>query len=96
MLTIRQTTAFASWLTGLRDIQAKARINARLRRLSLGNPGQHRVLHGGIAEIKIDYGPGYRVYYVQRGKELIVLLCGGDKRTQSQDIERAQTMAREV
>ncbi|MCJ2024659.1 type II toxin-antitoxin system RelE/ParE family toxin [Methylobacterium sp. J-067] len=94
--TIRQTRVFSAWLADLRDVQAKARINARIRRLSLGNPGQHRVLQGGVAELKIDYGPGYRVYYTQRGEELVILLCGGDKRTQTHDIERAISMAGEV
>lgn len=96
MLTIRQTGAFSAWLTGLRDVQAKARINARIRRLSLGNPGQFRTLRGGVSELKIDYGPGYRVYYTRRGQELVILLCGGDKGTQDQDIARAVTMAEEV
>ena len=96
MLTIRQTGAFSAWLTGLRDVQAKARINARIRRLSLGNPGQFRTLRGGVSELKIDYGPGYRVYYTRRGQELVILLCGGDKRTQDQDIAQAVLMAREV
>jgi putative addiction module killer protein len=94
--TIRQTRVFSAWLADLRDVQAKARINARIRRLSLGNPGHHRVLQSGVAELKIDYGPGYRVYYTQRGEELVILLCGGDKRTQTQDIERAISMAGEV
>ncbi|WP_342166104.1 type II toxin-antitoxin system RelE/ParE family toxin [Methylobacterium sp. SD21] len=94
--TIRQTRVFSAWLADLRDVQGKARINARIRRLSLGNPGQHRVLQGGVAELKIDYGPGYRVYYTQRGEELVILLCGGDKRTQTHDIERAISMAGEV
>lgn len=94
--TIRQTRVFSAWLADLRDIQAKARVNARIRRLSLGNPGQFRMLSGGVAELKIDYGPGYRVYYTQRGDELVILLCGGDKRTQNQDIERAISMAGEV
>lgn len=94
--TVRQTRVFSAWLADLRDIQAKARINARIRRLSLGNPGQVRMLSGGVAELKIDYGPGYRVYYTQRGQELVILLCGGDKRTQDRDIERAISMAGEV
>ncbi len=94
--TIRQTRVFSAWLADLRDVQAKARINARIRRLSLGNPGQYRSLPGGVAELKIDYGPGYRVYYTKRGEELVILLCGGDKRTQNQDIERAISMAGEV
>lgn len=96
MLTIRQTDDFSRWLAGLRDVRAQARINARIRRLSLGNPGQVRALRAGVSELKIDYGPGYRVYYTQRGQELVILLCGGDKRTQEQDIARAMAMAGEV
>lgn len=96
MGTVRQTRVFSAWLADLRDAQAKARINVRIRRLSLGNPGQSRVLSGGVAELKIDYGPGYWVYYTQRGQELVILLCGGDKQTQDQDIAKAVLMAREV
>ncbi|MDP4021548.1 type II toxin-antitoxin system RelE/ParE family toxin [Methylobacterium sp. NEAU 140] len=96
MPTIRQTQDFAAWFAGLRDRQAKARIDVRIRRLSLGNPGQMRVLSGGVAEMKIDYGPGYRIYFIQKGAEIVILLCGGDKRTQERDIERALAMAQEV
>lgn len=96
MITIRQTIEFANWLTELRDKQAKARITQRLHRLALGNPGQHRVLKKGVAELKLTYGPGYRVYYTQRGNELVILLCGGDKSSQQSDIKLAYQLVDEV
>ena len=86
--TIKSDT-FDSWLRSLRDRQAKARIEVRIRRLSLDNPGQYRSLKNGINELKIDYGPGYRVYYTFRNQTLVLLLCGGDKSTQDQDIKTA-------
>ena len=95
MLEILRSDSFDTWLRGLRDPQVKARIEVRVRRLSLGNPGQHRVLKGGIREIKIDHGPGYRIYYTYRNQMLVLLLCGGDKSTQDQDIKRAQCIARQ-
>jgi putative addiction module killer protein len=95
VIEIRQTKIFASWLAALRDAQALSRINARIRRLSLGNPGDVKPVGGGVSEMRIDYGPGYRVYYVGRGATLFILLCGGDKRTQDQDIIRAIEMSRE-
>ncbi|MCL1799304.1 MAG: type II toxin-antitoxin system RelE/ParE family toxin [Eggerthellaceae bacterium] len=82
-------------MDGLRDRQARLRIAARILRLAEGNPGDHRPLPGGIAEIRIDYGPGYRIYYLQNGPEIILLLVGGDKKTQSRDIETAQRLANE-
>ena len=96
MVEVRQTTKFAHWFTTLRDAMAAKRIVARVRRLAEGNPGQHRVLKGGVCEMKIDYGPGYRVYYTQRGDVLVILLCGGDKRTQQADIDAANALAEEV
>ena len=96
MIEIRQTDIFAAWFAGLRDRQARARITARIRRLSLGNPGDVRPVGGGVSEMRIDYGPGYRVYFVQRGEVLVILLCGGDKRTQERDIARALAMVREL
>jgi putative addiction module killer protein len=84
---------FDAWLTGLADGSARARIEARIRRLSLGNPGDVRPVGAGVCEIRVDYGPGYRVYYLQRGAVLAVLLCGGDKRTQKSDIKRALAIA---
>lgn len=93
MIELRMTHVFRDWLHDLRDSQARVRIQSRLRRMADGNPGQHRVLKGGVCEMKIDYGPGYRVYYTQRGDVLVVVLCGGDKSTQQQDIEAAQALA---
>ena len=89
MLEIIKSDTFDIWLRSLRDRQAKARIEVRIRRLSLDNPGQYRSLKNGINELKIDYGPGYRVYYTFRNQTLVLLLCGGDKSTQDQDIKTA-------
>jgi putative addiction module killer protein len=94
MIEIRKTDVFERWLTGLRDKRAVARINARLRRMMLGNPGDVSPVREGISELRVDYGPGYRVYFVQHGREVVVILAGGDKRTQSRDIEKALEMAR--
>ena len=95
MLEIIKSDTFDDWLRGLRDRQAKARVEVRIRRLSLENPGQHRALKGGICEMKIDHGPGYRVYYTYRNKALVLLLCGGIKSTQDQDIKLAQNLAKQ-
>jgi putative addiction module killer protein len=95
-IEVRQTDVFAAWFAKLRDHQARARITARIRRLSLGNPGDMRPVGGGVSEMRIDYGPGYRVYFVARGDAIVVLLCGGDKRRQDRDIKRALGLAREV
>jgi putative addiction module killer protein len=86
----------AAWLTGLRDRQARDRILARIRRLSLGNPGDVKPVGSGVSEMRIDYGAGYRLYFVQRGKTVVILLCGGDKRTQAADIALAIKLAQEV
>lgn len=96
MIEIRQTTRFATWLAGLRDDRARARILKRLDRARDGNLGDVAPVGEGVSEMRIFYGPGYRVYFVSRGKELIVLLCGGDKSTQDADIEEAKAMAKEV
>ncbi len=93
MYEILKSSTFDAWLRGLRDRDAKARIEVRIRRLSLGNPGQFRALKDGITELKIDYGPGYRVYYTFKGKTLILLLCGGDKSSQSKDIQLASEIS---
>ena len=93
MIEVRQTADFSGWLRRLRDANAVARIVARIRRMELGNPGDVRGVGKGVMEMRIAYGPGYRVYYVQRGAEIVILLCGGDKRTQRDDIERAQQLA---
>ena len=96
MIEIRQTAVFSLWLRTLRDQRAKARIVARIRRASFGNVGDVRSVGAGVSEMRIDYGPGYRVYFVRRGDTLIILLCGGDKSTQDRDIERAKALAREM
>ncbi|HEU4810071.1 MAG TPA: type II toxin-antitoxin system RelE/ParE family toxin [Sphingomicrobium sp.] len=96
MIEVRQTIRFATWLAGLRDERARARILKRLDRAGQGNLGDVAPVGGGVSEMRIFYGPGYRVYFVQRGSELIVLLCGGDKSTQSADIEEAKDMAKEI
>ena len=92
MREIRRSDVFDKWLANLRDDRAVARISARITRLAMGNPGDSRFL-GDISELRIDYGPGYRVYYKDTGKEIIVLLCGGDKSTQQADIDRARIIA---
>ena len=94
VLEVRQTEIFARWLTNLRDGRARARINARIRRLSIGKPGDAKSVGGGVSEMRIDYGPGYRVYFVHRGEALVILLAGGDKRTQTHDITLAIKLAR--
>jgi putative addiction module killer protein len=94
MIEIRQTDEYAKWFAALRDRQAKVRIDARIRRLSLGNAGDAKGVGESVVELRIDYGPGYRVYFVQRGKMLVVLLAGGDKRTQNRDIKLAKSLAK--
>ncbi|MDR2095314.1 MAG: type II toxin-antitoxin system RelE/ParE family toxin [Treponema sp.] len=91
-MIIRKTGEFDKWLTKLRDTEARVRINMRIKRLGEGNPGDHRFL-GDISELHIDYSPGYRVYYKDTGKEIIIILCGGDKATQQADIARARDIA---
>jgi len=91
---VRQTERYAKWFASLRDRQARARIDARIRRLSLGNPGDARPVGEGVSELRIDYGPGYRVYFIRRGDKLVILLAGGDKRTQERDIRLAIELAR--
>ena len=93
-MRIEETVEFRRWLAGLRDIAGKARILVRIDRLAHGNPGWHRYLSHGVRELKIEVGPGYRVYYLQRGDRLIVLLAGGDKSTQRRDVARAVALAR--
>jgi len=96
MIEVRQTEVYAEWFKGLRDQQARARINTRIRRLSLGNPGDVKPVGEGVSELRIDYGPGYRVYFTQRGQTLVILLAGGDKRTQDRDIMTALELARKL
>jgi len=95
MVEIIKSDIFDRWLRKLRDPQAKARVEMRVRRLSLGNAGDVQPIGKGLSEMRIDYGPGYRVYYMQRTNVLIVLLCGGDKRTQQKDIVKARKLAEE-
>jgi putative addiction module killer protein len=94
MLEVLKSATFETWFSKLRDRQAQARINARIRRLSLGNPGDVRPVGSGVSELRVDYGPGYRVYFLRRGDILAVLLCGGDKRSQDADIKRAIEIAK--
>ena len=96
MLEVRQTVVFSEWLASLRDAKAVARIDVRIRRLSLGNYGDAKSVGGGVRELRIDYGPGYRVYFVQRRKVVVILLCGGDKRSQDADIAPAKKLSKEV
>jgi putative addiction module killer protein len=92
----KTTEVYRDWINSLRDRVGRARIQVRVDRLVHGNPGKHRVLTNGVCELKIDYGPGYRVYYTERGGELIVLLAGGDKSTQPQDIKTAIALAKNL
>lgn len=94
MPVIRETGQFSEWISGLRDGQARIRIVRRLDRLAAGNPGDVKPVGEGVSEMRIDYGPGYRVYFVQRGAVLVLLLCGGDKKTQDRDIGIAKALAR--
>lgn len=96
MIEIRKTQSFADWFSGMRDKHVKARIQARIDRLSLGNFGDVAPVGEGISELRIHYGPGYRVYFIQRGRELVILLGGGDKGTQRHDIKAALALAREL
>ncbi|MCW5257259.1 type II toxin-antitoxin system RelE/ParE family toxin [Verminephrobacter aporrectodeae subsp. tuberculatae] len=93
MVEIIKTDLFDRWLVGLRDRQARAKIEVRIRRLSLGNPGDARPVGEGVSEMRIDYGPGYRVYFKQHGRVMVLLLCGGDKGSQDRDIALAKTIA---
>ena len=95
MLEVRRTSIYDRWIKELRDPGARSRVNIRVRRLLLGNPGDVRPIGEGVSELRINYGPGYRVYYLQRAEVLVLLLCGGDKASQSRDIEHAKQLARE-
>jgi len=95
MIELIKSDVFDRWLRGLRDTQARAKISVRLRRLSLGNPGDVKPVGEGISEMRIPHGPGYRVYYLNRGPIVVVLLCGGDKSSQPSDIEQAKAIAKQ-
>ena len=95
MIEVRKTSMFLRWLTALRDQRAVARIQIRIDRVLLGNFGDVKLVGEGVSEMRIDYGPGYRVYFTQRGKTLVLLLCGGDKPTQKSDIAEAKSLGRE-
>lgn len=93
-IEVRQTKHYLDWFNSLRDRQTRIRIDARIRRLSLGNPGDVKPVSEGVSELRIDYGPGYRVYFIQQGQQLIILLAGGDKSSQPRDIRTALNLAR--
>ena len=94
MLEIRKTETFAKWIDGLHDIRARARILVRIERLATGNPGDVKPVGEGVSEIRIDYGPGYRVYFKKIGQKVVILLAGGDKKSQSKDIKTAIRLSR--
>jgi putative addiction module killer protein len=96
VLEIRKTEIFAHWLDGLGDIRARARVQVRIERLAAGNPGDVQPVGEGVSEMRIDYGPGYRVYFKRIRREILILLTGGDKRTQSADIKTALRLARNL
>ena len=95
-MEVRKTEAYAKWLDGLRDIRARARILARVERLAAGHAGDAQPVGDGVSELRIHYGPGYRVYFKQKGRELLLLLAGGDKRSQAKDIKTALRLARNL
>ena len=96
MIEIRKTEHFAKWIDSLEDIRTRARILARIERLATGNPGDVKAVGEGISELRIDYGPGYRVYYTQHGRSVVILLAGGDKSTQARDIKTALRLAKNL
>jgi putative addiction module killer protein len=96
VLEIRQTAAFTRWLDGLADVRARARVQVRIERLAGGNAGDVKPVGEGVSELRIDYGPGYRVYFTRRGGELLILLAGGSKRSQAADITTALRLARNL
>lgn len=96
IIEVRKTEVYVKWLDGLRDIRARARVLARIERLASGNPGDAEPVGEGVSELRINYGPGYRVYYKRQGRELVILLAGGDKSSQSRDIKTALRLARNL
>lgn len=96
MIEIRKTEVFAKWIGGICDIRARARILVRVERLAAGNPGDVKPVGEGVSELRINYGPGYRVYYKKHGREVVILLAGGDKHTQANDIKTVLRLARNL
>jgi putative addiction module killer protein len=96
MIALRKTAIFSHWMDALRDHKARAKIAARIDRLAMGNPGDVAPVGQGVSELRINYGPGYRVYFLRRGLTLMILLCGGDKGTQAKDIKTAKKLAAEL
>jgi putative addiction module killer protein len=96
MIEICKTETFAKWIDGMQDIRARARILARIERLAVGNPGDVKSVGEGISEMRIDHGPGYRVYFKKIGRQVVILLAGGDKSTQSKDIKTALMLSRNL
>ena len=96
MLQIRKTNVYAEWIDNLRDLQGRARILVRVERLASGNPGDVKAISGGVSELRVHFGPGYRVYFSQRGDDIVILLAGGDKRTQTRDIQTALQLAKNL
>jgi putative addiction module killer protein len=96
VLQIRKTEVFAAWIDGLRDVQGRARILVRIERLAAGNPGDVKPVGDGVSELRIDVGPGYRVYFTKQGREIVILLAGGDKSSQAADIKMALRLARNI
>jgi putative addiction module killer protein len=96
MIEIRETEIYKKWFSSLRDKKAKARIDVRIKRISLGNYGDVEPVGKGVSELKIDYGAGYRVYFIKQGNIIVILLCGGDKSTQSKDIQKAHELAQRL
>jgi putative addiction module killer protein len=96
MIEIRKTETFAKWIDDLQDIRARARILVRIERLAAGNPGDVKAVGEGVSEMRIDYGPGYRVYFGKTGQKVVILLAGGDKKTQSKDIKTALRLSRNL
>ena len=94
MVELRQTSEFTQWLDALRDIRARARVQARIERLAMGNPGDTKAIGEGVCELRVDCGPGYRVYFTRHGLEVVILLAGGDKSGQAKDIRTALRLAR--
>lgn len=96
MLEIRQTAVFAEWMAKLRDVQGRAVIARRIERMASGNFGDHKAVGEGVSELRVPLGPGYRVYYTQRGRQIVILLCAGDKSSQPRDISKAKQLAQQL